>query len=87
MPVAPASARPRPDLTRVSRSRRWSAGSTNGVVVNGMRHHMIYKSSVQATSCPLNPGNSMSGPIPLEVSIRSGPSESPLVRITRSVLS
>ena len=43
------AARPRPDRTRVSRSARWSAVSTNDV--DGMRHHMICnKSLVQATS-------------------------------------
>jgi hypothetical protein len=42
-----ASARPRPDRTRASRSDRWSVVSTSKV--DGMRHHMIYNSSVQAT--------------------------------------
>jgi hypothetical protein len=41
-----ASARPRPDRTRASRSVRCSAAGVNDVVMNGMRH-MIYKSSVQ----------------------------------------
>ena len=42
------AARPRPDRTRVSRSARWSAVSTNDV--DGMRHHMVCnKSLVQAT--------------------------------------
>jgi hypothetical protein len=43
-----ASARPRPDRTRASRSARWSVVSTSDV--DGMRHHMIYNSLVQATS-------------------------------------
>src|SRR5688572_23351503 len=43
-----ASARPRPDRTRASRSDRWSVVSTSDV--DGMRHHMIYNSLVQATS-------------------------------------
>jgi hypothetical protein len=46
VPVAPRRLAHSPDRTRVSRSRRCSAVSTNGVVVNGMRHHMIYKSSL-----------------------------------------
>src|SRR4030095_1530097 len=43
-----ASARPRPDRTRASSSVRWSAVSISNV--DGMRHHMIYNSLVQATS-------------------------------------
>src|SRR5678815_1818471 len=46
-----ASARPRPDRTRASRSDRWSVVSTSDV--DGMRHHMIYNSLVQATSTTL----------------------------------
>src|SRR6476661_1849351 len=42
-----ASARPRPDRTRASRSVRSSAVSTSDV--DGIRHHMIYNSLVQAT--------------------------------------
>src|SRR5215203_5357140 len=34
----------------VSSARRWSVLRMKGVDANGMRHHMIYKSSVQATS-------------------------------------
>ena len=48
-----AAARPRPDRTRASRSDRWSVVSTSDV--DGMRHHMIYNSLVQATRagrCP-----------------------------------
>ena len=40
---------PTPDRGARSRSMRCSAVSTTGVVVNGMRHHMICTSSVQAT--------------------------------------
>src|SRR5579862_4357871 len=51
-----ASARPRPDRMRASRSDRWSVVSTSDV--DGMRHHMIYNSLVQATS----PSETMNGP-------------------------